>query len=888
MGTHVPPLSWRKGNIIAAEDGTVWCNYFLTGININAYRAEQAGAAQTSHEMLYTALSDLPSDDIMFTGFRARTDPMEIMDRITASIPDWDPEHHKFLGQLLNEFFQRMQTGEFVEFDRIYWVAVAHNKGAGAKDRLVSSVVDVDPHEGLDLTNLGDFEKACFTSIPSEFRPVRTTPNAVDWAFDRATTRGLTVPTKPKLVPGSAKPSEKSYPEVAFDEAAESTALYSKFLEDVREGRGYVKSLHKVDKRRAFFKRFRTLSNGKIMAISQPGKRTAEMPDGPVSYQSCMAIARYPSDWSDQVSSFTYIVDQAIGVDADFTLRLRFDQSLVDTGTFSSTDKNLVSEGMANAADEFEAFSYVERRDELRDFHAAVKADSSRRGMQVTAIFAFGHKNLDHLQSRLSALTQRFRSNGFVPILPVGGQKELWTMMMPGSSRTGLGDDLLQTTTAHWFSGAIPLRRSFAGDQTGVPIAINKENANGQIILVNLINATDRGNASIAFTGAQGGGKSHAMKLILMWIVALNRYASIIDHSKHGEWAVYCRPLARTQVVNAASGETSTGDRRVMDPLKCLPSPAAETVMLAHYLPLFELDTKSVEASYFAQILRPAFREPRGITSTRRLMEYLRNSGDAAAQTLLLHFDHWAALHFTAAFIDPVPKDDNDKGLPPFDDLNDLARRMEIGDNPYATVFRTQDLPVYRGDKENGGSDINKWAAAAYGSIARITAYRFEVIRSTCVFLADEISFLKGNEDVLELLIRNFDRTGRKDRNLVVAGSQHAEDFDHNYTMIERIGALRQRTKQNAIAALRHVGLPILDAIVDVMVTKTSPPDPDNDNLVRAGRHGEGWWNDGNNNIVRVQYLPILSSKLARFSDTTASNMLRESDLRSAPEREAA
>ena len=95
--------------------------------------------------------------------------------------------------------------------------------------------------------------------------------------------------------------------------------------------------------------------------------------------------------------------------------------------------------------------------------------------------------------------------------------------------------NLLQTSTAYWFSGAMPVRRSFAGDSVGMPIAVNKENANGQIILLDLLNATDKGNASIALTGAQGGGKSHLMKLILLFVTALNRYATVIDHSKHGE-----------------------------------------------------------------------------------------------------------------------------------------------------------------------------------------------------------------------------------------------------------------------------------------------------------------------------------------------------------------
>ena len=867
MGIHLPPLRSRRGNLIVAEDGSVWCNYLLTGINVNSYRPESASAAQDSHELLLTALSEIPTDDIMLTGLRVRVDPASTFRRITGGIPDWDPQRYRYLGRLIDELYKQMHSGVYTEFDRVYWLAISQPSRQRVSERMLSAVIDTDPQEGLDWNDVADFERRCFEAIPTEFRPKRTTPATVDWCFERATTRGLSVPVLTPPGDPQAVPGERTYPEVVIDEAADTSALYSTFLRDIAEGRATTPS-----RKPSLRQRFRSLAAGKVMSIAHPGARTVELPDGPVSYQSMMGIARYPSRYSEQVSSFTYLVDQALGVDADFTLRMRFSQNVIDTSSVSETERNLVSEGTANAEDEFEAFDYDSRRAELRRFHDAVRSEAAPRGMQVAAIFAFGSSDLDHLNNRLSAITQRFRANGFTPLQPVGGQRELWTMMMPGSPRTRLGADLLQTTTAHWFSGAMPIRRSFAGDAVGMPLAINRENANGQIILLDLLGATDRGNASIALTGAQGSGKSNTMKLVLLFVTALNRYATVIDHSRHGEWSVFAEQIARTQVVDAASGPWS------MDPLKCLPSPQAETVMMAHYLPLFGFSTKSAEAAYLANILRPEFRGPRNITSTRRLIEWLKGTGEPEAVELRRNFEHWAALPYTTTFIDAPPRGLDDAGLTPFDNLADLAARMERGDSPYCTVFRTHELPVYRGENPTSASDLNQWAAAVYGTIARMTAHRFAQIRGTCVLFGDEISFLKGNEDVVELLIRSPDRTGRKDQNFIVAASQHAEDFDHNYAMIEKRAALRQPVSANARAALEYLDMPTLDSLVDMMTTQTSPPDPDNNNLPRAGRQGEGWWNDGTN-TVRVQFLPIVSAALARFADTTSSRMIRESDL---------
>lgn len=881
MGTHVPPLTKRDRNLIVGEDGSVWCNYLLTGINVNSYRPMTARAAQDSHELLYVALSQLPTSDIALHASRVLVDPMDTYRRITAGIPDWDPNKYRYLESLLNDFHRRCVQGEFAQFDRLYWLQISKPSRRSMPDRLVSTIVETNPLEGVDWSDLDEFEKICFASIPAEFRPVRTTPELVDWAFDRATTRGLTVPVRPEPSngPPAVTPTEQAYPDVAFDDAAEATALFSTFVDDLDRGRDYAKKLTGAQRMRALFGRFRTLKHGKVLAIAHPsgssalpGGRTAALPDGAVSYQTMVGIARYPSRFVKDVSDFTYVVDQAIGVDADFTLRIKFSQSDVEIETLAQTEADLVSEGAANAENEFEAFDYDTRRAELRRYHEALRGEPSPRGMQIATIFAFGHNNIDELNSRVAAMMAKFRGKGYRPTIPVGRQKELWAMTVPGSRRTRTGDDLMQQSTARLFSGAMPIRRSYAGDGTGMPLAINKENANGQIILVDLLHATDRGNASIIFTGAQGSGKSAAMKLIFLFVCALNRYSTVVDHSDHGEWAVFARQIARTQIVNAASGQWS------MDILKCLASPEAEVVFLAHYLALFKFDPRCDEGAYLANILRPDFRAARNITSTRRLIDWLSTSGDREAKTLFRHFNHWASLPYTRAFIDAPPRDAGDPGLPPFDNLAELSSRMESGEMPYATVFRTSGLPVYLGKNPDAASDLNRWSAAVYGTIARMTAYRFKQIRGTCVYFGDEIRFLKGNEDVVELLIRAPNNTARKDANIGIFASQSAEHFDENYSQVERKAALRQKVKANAEGALKFTDMPVLDTLVDQMMHQTSPADPDNENLTRAGRHGEGWWNDGNT-IVRTQFLPIPSTSLARFADTTSSRMIRESDL---------
>lgn len=159
MGTHVPPLRRRTGNLIFSEDGSVWCNYLLRGINVNSYRPETSAAAQDSHELLYCALSEIPTDDIMLTGFRVRRDPLDTMNAITGGIPDWNPSKYRYLENLLNDLYRRMMTGEYVEFDRVYWLSISQPSRRRLSERMVSTVVETDPHEGLDWADLAEFEK---------------------------------------------------------------------------------------------------------------------------------------------------------------------------------------------------------------------------------------------------------------------------------------------------------------------------------------------------------------------------------------------------------------------------------------------------------------------------------------------------------------------------------------------------------------------------------------------------------------------------------------------------------------------------------------------------------------------------------------------------------
>lgn len=870
MPTHLPKLKGRSSNRQFGADGSVWCSYLLTGINVDAFRSESIEGAQNTHRHLFESLAKIPSNDMALSGYLCRTPPLQIIERIRAGIPDFDPERYSYLEWLLQPFYAQLQSGERIEKHRLYWLTISKPNPRDLAQMIAEHITeDADPFAGVNPDALDEFDEACFRSIPSAFAPVRADEKMVDWIFRRAISRGLETPlAPPRPSPAAAPPSENAYPQVEIDRSVTADATLEKFAEDVAARRSYT--LEPPAKRKfikAAKRRFKDIEESRVLGFSRPDLANGSEPMGPTSYQTCFAMARYP-DSEDDISSFTNIADLATGLDIDFTLRMRFPSRIVDTEQASKTDRDLRSEDQANSKDEFESSWYGKRRQSVRDFQYAISDERAPVGMEVMAIFAAGAPNVDYLSERVDSLLQFFSQHGYEPTLPVGGQFELWQMMNAGSVRTSLGTDLLQPTTARQFSGAIPIRRSWAGDMTGIPFCENQTNALGQIVLLNHFNATEGGNGSIAFTGAPRSGKSNGMKGQFVFLSALNAYQAAIDHSNHGEWAVLGSQVANTDVVYVGHE-----GNRSLDPLKCLPYPQDETVMRTMYSKLFGLGRYSAEFKFLGEVLKPENRHVYGITSTRNLMNYLARDHTDQAKSLLTRFEYWANMSISRTFIDPVGED-----LPPFDDLQQLVAMVE-GGHAVATVFRTNGLQVHRGGKtSDDNGDLMLWSEAVYAALAQMTALRFQMIRQLCALHLDEISMYAGNSEVLEPLVRVPNATGAKEKNILITGTQLATDFDEAYDNIVRKVTMRQSTEKNARAALEYADLPTDKDMIFEIMYGTSPLDPSYGMMPAPGTHGQCWWNDGMRTI-RAQLYPIMREEIQRYAATEASKMIREADV---------
>lgn len=879
MAEYIVPLSGMDNNVIYSADGSVWVNHLLLGINVNRYDEGRVSVAQSLNTELFTALSRLDCPEYLLLGIKAQDDPEKVISASLDGVKGVNIQDYPELQETYALLRARMESGEFASFQRVYWLAAALPFGRNIVSKTIGKFAVTNPHEGISNRQVAEFAEKLRKTIPSEFMARPTTPKHVEWVFDRARKRGWEVPFEP-YAPPPGRPDEynpprsalkfgpRAFADIHINGNADTEAFYERFVADLLAGVNDdgVASLDRWLKdhgRDTLFANFKTLSKGKVLSVHNPDGRSADFPDGPVSYQACMALASPPAGPSDDVQRVTNIVDQAIASDADFAIRFSFNRSVTDRQTTSKALKDLKSEDAANSGDELDADDYADEIAGVYDLHDAVRSETNPIGMKVAFLFAFGHPDLDDAIAAASAMVEQFGNNGFAAYQPPGAQRELFAQMFPGSARSDLVEDLSMVTTAYELGAMMPVRRTFLGDTQGVPVAVNAENALGQIVLWDALESTDKGNASQLITGAQGSGKSHWIKLLLGYMIDLKKHVYLIDQHAHGEYTVFASTLnpRDTLVMDVTARDFS------LDPLKLYPSGGpAERAFLDLWLPLLRIDEESPMANVLANVVSWEWRDPRRVYTTRDLIEYLAADKDPATRELSNRFSFWGAQTYTSALIDPI-RYGKIIPLPP------------VPKGPKCVVFRTHNLTVYRGGDLAEAEPSERYSAVVYTAVAALAADRFSEIKDTCAFFGDEMHFLEGADKVLDRLIGSMDRTARKDRNLVVAGSQLAKDFGKQYDMVSKRWVMRQEKRPNALDALSWAELPETEFMIDWLITETSPRDPFDNFRPMAGREGEGWFNDGFGNIGRTKVLPQMREDRARMADTTSSRMIRSSEL---------
>ena len=841
----------RVRNIVFMSDGTIWVNYLLNPPAVNKYSDHSVNALQGANASFFRDLEQCGSDDIIVSGLTVTVGEQEILNRIVAGLPGFSNSSYPEARKQIRAFRQHMKSGFINERRRVYWLSVRFPAKASMFERLRSNAFETDIFQDTSESSLASFESKVYRSIDSSMKPQRTSPEHMEWLIERSTLRGVTIPQQPQVETRSVLPSNSSFPPAEFDESASGTALLQDFI-----ARMDADDPDLEVRKRSFMANFQNLSESTIIEVRRPDMTSRNFPKGVCSYQAPFAVTGFPTRLDFGFQNFTAIVDQATGMDGDFTLRFNYAEGLKDNYQLNKSLQNLTDDTSSNSESELDAADYGNRKREVYEFYNQRGQEKAPVPMRVAALFSFGSGNLQVAEERYRAIKTAFSNAGFRIGQPPAGKIDLWELMLPCVSSDSLVGDLYGITTANLLGGYAPLRSYQLGDGVGIPFAVNVDNALGQIVHLDLLNATERGNASIALTGAQGRGKSYAMKVISTWMDALRLHLVMLD--SQGEWATFASGLTSHEIIDLHKARVS------IDPLKVIEDPAdASEMFVSLFLPLLGVKSDSKVASDFTAFVSPQNRQLHKDRNTARgVFEAIARLKDPRFIDIIGAVNQLLKNDLFAALVDPIDRGVVDK-LPPADF------------NHRVIVFLTRGLRLPRSGVDMSEMDLTeRYTVMVNTAVAMYTRRHFEGIKSTGAFVGDEMSFYRGLQ-VLKPLIQDQDRTGRKFGKFVMAGSQTDMEFrDDEYKLVRKRVVMGQEKHDNAVGSLDWADFDTSQYMVRELVENTSPLDPDRNNLPMKGRAGEAFFNDGVSK-GKIRVLPQLQADIERLSDTSTSKFIR-------------
>ena len=871
MGTYLEPIAGARNGIVVSADGSIFVNLLLRGINVNPYDPQTLAVAQRENHALLNAVSAMTAiSEATVSALKVRVSPRERALSMIQGMQKVTNEEYPDLLARVEHFYNEMAYGGHEECRRVYVASLRLNGDYDAAAAALMKVGAVAATRGTDWDGLARAQTDLMGQIPSSFKVEPASPMHLHLAHERMRGRGLWVPEMPEAHAGF---SPTAFAPVAIDKTGESEALFAEFVERANRATEQAKD----SRWRQWVRNYRSVRWASDLVVYSPEERSEAMPDGPGARQTLMAIAAYPDQTRAMINDFTYIADENTGLDIDWTMRFEFDQHDISTGQHRAFESNLDEEAAVNARDRHDLSPYRKKMIERAALSAQVESERGPRAVAVTTIFALAHPNRKVLAKGVRALRERFEENRFVSYVPVGGQFDLLRQMLPAVKHSDLVKDLMGVTTTRKLSACFPIRRTEIGDAVGIPMAINKENGLGQIVLMDFLGSTDKGSGSMMVTGAQGAGKSYFLKTCIDWLNAMRRPTTIFDQSESREYMSHARSLGgRVQVVEALAPRVSLDPLKVFAPADGDTFEAAEQkmqfakmVFMEVAQVLFAVPDDAEEMLLLSQMLTPATRRAYNIRSSRDLIRVLLDGGfasDRGHDKLSRALRSWAGHPFSGALFDRVDVSGHVEVLPAY-------RRSENSD---AVVFVTHGLPIVTGEPTNARE---RYSLVLHTVMAWITTEDHARIPGLCALVADEVSFWRGSS-VLKRLLGEPDKTGRKEQNIVLAGGQLAKHFgDDSYDLIRKVLTLRQESDVNAAAALEKGGFPSTPKMVRELTHNTSPADPDNNNFPVAGREGEGFYNDGFGGRAKVKLLAMANAEGRRLGDTTASKMVRERDL---------
>ena len=382
-----------------------------------------------------------------------------------------------------------------------------------------------------------------------------------------------------------------------------------------------------------------------------------------LSYQAFLVLAEMPR-------AFTFPGHEIlarladIGFGVDYALRITARSNEDARAANRRRTRDLMSQDEEHAGDTAGVpADVISAQEEIQHKNARLGASSTEIDLEVGVVACVWGETARDADARAKALRQAFLGGEYRWERPLGGQRQLYQALLPGSRTPMVVRECSQNLLATDAAMLLPVSATDFGDPTGALFGLTVDGgAITPFLLDPTYGPTHDSSGGIAVIGELGAGKSVILKNVAAVVrLMLDGRVIVIDRTRSREWAPVAAALpGNAQIVDII--DPSLDDRPAAaelrhscDPLRVFRTAGKSSTGIAEtfFASWLDLESNSAERDALGRGLDDVSGHPDA--SSNRLVDTLRKHGgrDPAARALADRLERLRRDPITRPIFDP-------------------------------------------------------------------------------------------------------------------------------------------------------------------------------------------------------------------------------------------
>lgn len=517
------PALFVSNNLIWSASGGVWALFRLHPTNYT-YMSDK-DKLKLLHK-IKASLMAVPDESMVLSVCR-EIDPAAVAEQMLqqvnmARFPAWRKQ--------VNQTVNKLESGPLL-YDRYFYLAVElpdRNWAYAASASMINRFGLTAPPPSKNERELRASQASQYeTKIGSGFSMRAATSAEIRWIYDRSIYRGLIEPEIAEQWSTSHHNGTDPVPDIA------DVGLISQFDAVFHEG-GL-----KTDPNRPRLGRYVRIETEvgvsyqtNLMIAGMPA--VWQYPNGGGEWWVAADYAPFPIDWCARITSVPNDKAQRGSRRQARQLKAQVDE--------------YVGEPSGPPADLETAMEAIDaQRSELA-------ASPTTPELRSSMIFSLASHDLEDLEHQAGAIRAMFEAWEYNMPRPTGGQRDLFTAMLPGSSTPQVARDYAQFLMPSDLASGMPIAGCRIGDPTGFVLGHTLDSGTHQPVLFDAgYGPANNSSGCVAAVGTLGAGKSYAIKSMAYGEVSKGSQVVVLDRTAKGEYVTFSEAVpGRKQVVELA------------------------------------------------------------------------------------------------------------------------------------------------------------------------------------------------------------------------------------------------------------------------------------------------------------------------------------------------